>query len=200
MAKAKAKAAVKRKVTKAPARAAVATKSAAPKPAKASAAKTKVAKTAATKAPVAKAAVAKTAVAKTSVAKPAVTKVTIAKIDADKAPLEKTAAATRPNDLKAAVAPVVASAPRSTQQLTLPASKAAEAPAVKPQPIVRKVTDAQRADLPPPDGFTLLVDGHFKNSFDDLKGAKAAASELKGRFPMLRVEIYDAEKKARLPA
>ena len=198
MAKAKAKAAVKRKPVKAPARAAAATKSAAPKPAKASVAKTKAAKTGATKAPVAKAAAAKTAVAKTSAAKPAVTKVTIAKIDADQAPLVKTVAAIKTHDAKAA--PVAASAPRSTQQLTLPGAKAAEAPAVKPQPIVRKVTDAQRADLPPPDGFTLLVDGHFKNSFDDLKGAKAAASELKGRFPMLRVEIYDAVKKARLPA
>jgi hypothetical protein len=200
LAKAKAKAAVKRKPVKAPARAAAATKSAAPKPAKASVAKTKAVKTAATKTSVAKVAVAKAAAAKTAVAKPAVTKVTIAKADADKAPLEKTAAATRTNDVKVAAAPVVASAPRSTQQLTLPAAKAAEAPAVKPQPIVRKLTDAQRADLPPPDGFTLLVDGHFKNSFDDLKGAKAAASELKGRFPMLRVEIYDAAKKARLPA
>ncbi len=59
---------------------------------------------------------------------------------------------------------------------------------------------ATRADLPPADGFTLLVDGHFKNQFDDLKGAKAAATELKSRFPMLRVEIYDAANKARLPA
>jgi hypothetical protein len=84
----------------------------------------------------------------------------------------------------------------------LPAAKTAAAPVTKPQAIARKPVDAAstRADLPPPEGFTLLVDGHFKNCFDDLKGAKAAASELKNRFQMLKLEIYDAAKKARLPA
>jgi hypothetical protein len=96
----------------------------------------------------------------------------------------------------------VAAAPRKTEPLTLPVAKPVEAPAAKPAaPVVRKIAAAAtgRADLPPADGFTLLVDGHFKNRFDDLKDAKAAASELKGRFPMLRVEIYDAAKKVRLP-
>jgi hypothetical protein len=67
---------------------------------------------------------------------------------------------------------------------------------------VRKIAApaSARADLPPAEGFTILVDGHFKNQFDDLSGAKAAATELKSRFPMLRVEIYDAANKARLPA
>ena len=76
------------------------------------------------------------------------------------------------------------------------------APAPAPAPVVRKASEAVgvRADLPPADGFTLLVDGHFKNQFGDLKGAKTAASELKSRFPMLRIEIYDAAAKARLPA
>jgi len=48
-------------------------------------------------------------------------------------------------------------------------------------------------------GFALLVDGLFKNQFETLKGAKDAAGELKARFPVLRLEIYDAVKKARLP-
>lgn len=43
-----------------------------------------------------------------------------------------------------------------------------------------------------------MVDGHFKNQFETLKSAKQAASELHARFPVLQVEIYDAEKKARL--
>ena len=43
-----------------------------------------------------------------------------------------------------------------------------------------------------------MVDGHFKSQFETLKSAKQAASELQSRFPVLRVEIYDAEKKARL--
>jgi hypothetical protein len=55
-----------------------------------------------------------------------------------------------------------------------------------------------RADIPPDSGFALMVDGHFKNQFETLKSAKVAASELHARFPVLRVEIYDAEKKARL--
>jgi len=107
--------------------------------------------------------------------------------------------------IKKPVAPV---APPKAEPLTLPAAKVAQveaplAPVAKPVLTARKPAEAaasQRADRPPADGFTLLVDGHFKSCFDDLKGAKAAASELKGRFPMLRVEIYDAAKKARLPA
>jgi hypothetical protein len=117
--------------------------------------------------------------------------------------------------IKKAVAP--AASPKA-EPLTLPVAKlsvtklpvakvapveAPLAPVAKPVLTARKPAEAaasQRADRPPADGFTLLVDGHFKSCFDDLKGAKAAASELKGRFPMLRVEIYDAAKKARLPA
>ena len=162
MAKAKAKAAVKRKPAKAPTRAAAAaSKSAATKPAKTSVTKT-----------------AKPAVAKTSA---------------------KTAAKVADKPSKTLE---VALVPRAKEPLTLPAAKPVETQVAKPQPVVRKPTEAtgHRADLPPPDGFTLLVDGHFKNRFDDLKGAKVAATELKGRFPMLRVEIYDAAKKTRLPA
>jgi hypothetical protein len=43
-----------------------------------------------------------------------------------------------------------------------------------------------------------MVDGHFKNQFETLKSAKDAAGELQARFPVLRLEIYDAGKKARL--
>ena len=108
-------------------------------------------------------------------------------------------AATHVAEAKVAAKPPVE---RKTGPLTLPAAKQSAAPVPNPPPVVRKTveTAVQRADLPPPDGFTLLVDGHFKNQFDDLKGAKAAATELKSRFPMLRVEIYDAANKARLPA
>ena len=54
-------------------------------------------------------------------------------------------------------------------------------------------------DVPPEAGFTLLVDGHFKNQFETLSQAKQAATELKSRFPMLRIAVYDAANKARLP-
>ncbi|MBN9005715.1 MAG: hypothetical protein J0H40_09890 [Rhizobiales bacterium] len=56
-----------------------------------------------------------------------------------------------------------------------------------------------RADVPPAEGYALLVDGHFKNQFGTLTDAKTAAADLKSRFPILRIEIYDAAKKTRLP-
>lgn len=64
------------------------------------------------------------------------------------------------------------------------------------KPVSRPVA---RADVPPEAGFTLQVDGHFKNQFETLDQAKQAATDLKSRFPILRIEIYDAANKARLP-
>ncbi|MCB0909945.1 MAG: hypothetical protein KDB63_22845 [Nocardioidaceae bacterium] len=86
------------------------------------------------------------------------------------------------------------------QPLSLPEKPAATIakPASKPN-IVSAKPPPPRADIPPTEGFTLLVDGHFKNQFDDLARAKAAACDLLGRFPMLRVEVYDAASKTRLP-
>lgn len=97
--------------------------------------------------------------------------------------------------------PPVIAEPRKSEPLTLPVAKPAPVPAPRPLPVARISTGGTslRADLPPVDGFTLLVDGHFKNRFDDLKHAKAAATELLSKFPMLRVEIYDAASKTRLP-
>lgn len=77
----------------------------------------------------------------------------------------------------------------------IPASTAASPPAVPPKP----VGGPPRADVPPQTGFTLLVDGHFKNQFETLAQAKHAATDLKSRFPMLRIAIYDAATKTRLP-
>ncbi|MDQ8729600.1 hypothetical protein [Bradyrhizobium sp. LHD-71] len=197
MAKAKAKAAVKRKPATTQARAAATRAAKAPKKAAAKPVKSGVAKPvkSAAKTPAAKSSVVKAAAAKTSAAK------------------SPAATAAKPGK----VTPVVA-AERKAEQLTLPMAKPVEAPtkpaavptkqaqtqpvvATKPLSIVRKPHAASpRADLPPDAGFTLLVDGHFKNQFDDLKDAKAAASDLKGRFPMLKIEIYDAATKTRLPA
>lgn len=55
-----------------------------------------------------------------------------------------------------------------------------------------------RADIPPTDGFTLVVDGHYKTEFDDEASAKAAAADLLTKFRMLKVEIYDAKKRERV--
>jgi len=57
----------------------------------------------------------------------------------------------------------------------------------------------QRADVPPPDGFSLVVDGHFKTHYDSEAAAQEAGAELFGRFPMLQVLIYDAATKSRSP-
>ncbi|WP_245269939.1 hypothetical protein [Nitrobacter hamburgensis] len=103
----------------------------------------------------------------------------------------------------------VATAPRKA--LTLPPKPAPavtapiiHAPTVVPATPAATTTKpvsspAPRADVPPASGFTLLVDGHFKNQFETLAQAKQAATELKSRFPILRIAVYDAANKERLP-
>jgi hypothetical protein len=55
----------------------------------------------------------------------------------------------------------------------------------------------QRADVAPEQGYSMVVDGHFKTHFSEASAAKKAATELLARYPMLQVEIYDAKTKAR---
>ena len=45
----------------------------------------------------------------------------------------------------------------------------------------------------PASGYALEVDGRLKAEFATRDGAKAGAEELKKRFPMLRVRVYDAQ-------
>lgn len=52
-----------------------------------------------------------------------------------------------------------------------------------------------RADLPPTEGFILVVDGHFKTWFASLEAAEEAARKLKAKFQMLKVQTYDASAK-----
>jgi hypothetical protein len=47
----------------------------------------------------------------------------------------------------------------------------------------------------PTSGYALVVDGQIKSEFDTHDRALKAARELKGRFPMLQIKVYDAEKK-----
>jgi hypothetical protein len=49
----------------------------------------------------------------------------------------------------------------------------------------------------PTSGYALEVDGRLKTEFTTRDGAKAGAEELKKRFPMLRVRIYDAQTRTR---
>lgn len=108
---------------------------------------------------------------------------------------------------RAAEKPIV-TAPRDALTLPLKPAPTITAPipaptAVPPTPAATTTKPvsppAPRADVPPEAGFTLQVDGHFKKQFETLAQAKQAATDLKSRFPILRIEIYDATKKARLP-
>lgn len=54
-----------------------------------------------------------------------------------------------------------------------------------------------RADRPPDEGFAIVVDGQFKTEFDTVDAAEASGRRLKSAYPMLQVQIYDAEKKTR---
>ena len=62
----------------------------------------------------------------------------------------------------------------------------------KPEP-----KKALRADRPPTEGFTVIVDGRFKSDFETLDAAEASGRKLKSTYPMLRIEIYDAATKVR---
>jgi hypothetical protein len=49
----------------------------------------------------------------------------------------------------------------------------------------------------PASGYALEVDGRLKTEFVTRDGARAGAEELKKRFPMLQVRIYDAQTRTR---
>ena len=62
------------------------------------------------------------------------------------------------------------------------------------QPQPRKVV---RADQAPTEGYSLVVDGHFKSHHDTVEAAEEAGIALKHRFQMLQVQVYDAATKTR---
>ena len=43
----------------------------------------------------------------------------------------------------------------------------------------------------------MVVDGHFKTHFSEEPLAKEAAVELLAKYPMLKIEVYDASSKSR---
>jgi hypothetical protein len=49
----------------------------------------------------------------------------------------------------------------------------------------------------PIEGYAREVDGRLKTEFETKEGAWTGAEELKKRFPMLRVKVYDAKTKTR---
>jgi hypothetical protein len=54
------------------------------------------------------------------------------------------------------------------------------------------------APVLPTSGYALEVDGRLKTEFATSDGAQAGGEELKKRFPMLSVKIYDAQTKTRV--
>ena len=55
----------------------------------------------------------------------------------------------------------------------------------------------RRADIPPPTGYAIVVDGHFKTEFAEEGAARKVATELLAKYPMLKIEIYDASSRSR---
>ena len=60
----------------------------------------------------------------------------------------------------------------------------------------RKKMVAASRELPA-SGYALEVDGRLKAEFATKDGARAGGEELKKRFPMLQIRIYDAQTNAR---
>jgi len=56
---------------------------------------------------------------------------------------------------------------------------------------------ALRSNEPPKGGFALEIDGRIKAEFNTREGAENGAIELKRRFPVLRIRLYDAKTQSR---
>jgi hypothetical protein len=52
-----------------------------------------------------------------------------------------------------------------------------------------------KVDLPT-DGYALIVDGRMKSEFTTREGVDAGARDLKRRFPVLQIRVYDAKAKS----
>ena len=58
-----------------------------------------------------------------------------------------------------------------------------------------KPRNIMRADVTISEGFGIEVDGQMKAVFDTKEAAEKDARELKTRYPMLQVKVYDAAQK-----
>ena len=48
----------------------------------------------------------------------------------------------------------------------------------------------------PKTGYALVVDGHVKTEFTTKEGAQKGAEDLKRRFPMLQIKVFDAQARS----
>ena len=58
-----------------------------------------------------------------------------------------------------------------------------------------KPRNIMRADVTITEGFGIEVDGQMKAVFETKEAAEGDARELKTRYPMLQVKVYDASQK-----
>jgi hypothetical protein len=74
-----------------------------------------------------------------------------------------------------------------------------EPPMKKPKIELEEQTPRKilRADKAPTDGYSLVVDGHFKSHHATVEAAEEAGLALKNQFQMLQVQVYDAATKTR---
>ena len=54
-----------------------------------------------------------------------------------------------------------------------------------------------RADKAPTEGYSLVVDGHFKSHHATVEEAEEAGMALKHKYPMLQVQVYDSATRTR---
>lgn len=62
------------------------------------------------------------------------------------------------------------------------------------EPQARKIV---RADRAPTEGYSLVVDGHFKSHHDTVEAAEEAGMKLKNAYQMLQIQVYDSATKTR---
>ena len=55
------------------------------------------------------------------------------------------------------------------------------------------------ANARPTEGHVLIVDGKFKTPFETVEAALSAGVSLKSRYPVVRVQIYDAAARSYAP-
>jgi len=56
-----------------------------------------------------------------------------------------------------------------------------------------------RADTVPADGYVLSVDGKLKVKFEASEEALAAGLKLKQAYPILQVQVFDAQARSYIP-
>jgi hypothetical protein len=79
-------------------------------------------------------------------------------------------------------------------------SKQMKKPGLMEMPILdeSQPRNVHRADVTPSSGFILEIDGQMKTRFESGRDARAEALQLKARFPMLQVKVYDAVEGTRM--